>query len=269
MKLSLALLSLAILTCSTQAAAQEYELTRRHYTFFDNSLTIEVVSEIPGRLQVVRGEKGRVEVAARVPGGIPAFAMGGREYDRLRLTALGGEEADFVVVVPEDASVRVKLPNARSHAMTSMRPAGTFSWGGTATSKASAPAALPVPTRPTTAYSKDHAPRTLNIPKLNSVRTISVRFEGSTFLVAGTQWMRVSGGNPNNIEVQTGDQLQDVIITLPIGTNGFAMRLGGRLAMQVSNGEIRTYCEPLTEQDLGAGRKWYTFTPDMGRMTCR
>src|SRR5688500_12699477 len=98
MKLFLSVLAAALLLDSTHAVAQEYELTRRSYSFFDTSLTIEVVSDVPGRLQVVRGENGRVEVAARVPGGIPAFALGGRTSDRLRLTALGGESAEFVVV---------------------------------------------------------------------------------------------------------------------------------------------------------------------------
>ena len=61
----------------------------------------------------------------------------------------------------------------------------------------------------------------------------------------------------------------EAVVTLPLGTSDFGLKLGGKAAMQVVAGEIRVYCEPLTEQELGAGRRWYTFTPEMGRLTCR
>ena len=75
MKYSLAMLVAAVVFGAAPATAQEYELTRRQFPFLDNSLTIEVVADGAGRLQVVRGQRGRVEVTARVDGGIPAFTM--------------------------------------------------------------------------------------------------------------------------------------------------------------------------------------------------
>ena len=268
---SIAMLGALMLLSSTHVAAQEYELTRRQFPFFDNSLTIEVVADGAGRLQVVRGQRGRVEVAARVPGGVPAFAMGGREHDHLRLTALGGEDANFVVIVPEDAHVRVKLPDSHG-AANAMRPAGTYMWGASSDARkasAAAPMAPPAPLGPTLAYSDERAPRTIDIPRLNAVRTVSIRFEGTTFLVAGTEWMSVQPGNADHIQVETGEVVQDVIITVPADTRSLRLRLGGRLAMQVTGTEIRTYCDPVTRQDLGFGRKWITFAPDAGRMACR
>jgi hypothetical protein len=267
-----ALLVTALLFGAGAVEAQEYELTRRQFTFLDNHLTVEIVADMPGQLQIVRGEPGRIEVAARVPGGIPAFALGGREGDQLRITALGGENADFVIVIPEDASVRIKLPDRHSHQVKSLQRSGRYTWGeAAARSAAPAPGAapMPAPRGPATAYSNELTPRIVNVPKLNSVRAVSVRFEGPVFTVGGTQVMSVQHGDPSNIVVRTGDEVQDVIITVPIGTSDFSLKLGGKTAMHVVGGEIRMYCEPVTEQQLPGGRRWYTFSPEMGRMTCR
>lgn len=269
MRRSLAMLAAVILLSSTHAVAQEYELTRRRFPFFDNTLTIEVVADGAGRLQVVRGQRGSVEVAARVPGGIPAFALGGRAYNQLRLTALGGGDAEFVVIVPEDAHVRVKLPDSRG-ASPAARPADTYVWDARAAAgQATAQTAPPAPTGPALAYSHERAPRTLNVPNLNTVRTISIRFEGTTFLVAGNQWMSVDPGNPDNVEIDTGAEVQDLIVTVPLETRSFELRLGGKLAMKVFRNEIRNYCQPMTRQDLGWGRTWFTYAPEGGRLSCR
>jgi hypothetical protein len=264
-----AFLLVAVLFGAASAEAQERGLSRRQFTFFENNLTVEIVADMPGELQVIRGEPGRIEVAGRVPGGIPAFALGGREGDELRLTALGGEHADFVVVVPEDAMVRVRLPDRHSHQVKSMQRSGRYTWGDLPDRGQKSSSVMPVPAQPATAYSDVMAPRTLHITKLNAVRTVSIRFEGTSFNVAGNRYMSVQKGDPANIEVRPGDQPEDVIVTVPLGTSAFTLKLAGKTAMHVNGGEIRVYCEPLTEQDLGYGRRWYTFAPEMGRMTCR
>jgi hypothetical protein len=213
-----------------------------------------------------------IEVAARVPGGIPSFALGGRGGDRLRLSALGGEHADFVVVVPEDASVRVKLPESRGQQTSTERSGSTYQWS--APKDVAAPIAgpavvVPAPSGQTIAFSNTTAPRLLNIANINAVRSMTVRIEGNMFQVGGSEYMSVQNGNPAEVQLQTGRNPQDVFITLPLGTNNFTLRLGGRTALSVTGREIRVMCEPVIEQDLGNGRRWFTFTPEMGRLTCR
>ncbi len=268
-----ALLLAATMLGATSANAQEHELSRRQFTFLDNTLTVEIVADMPGQLQIVRGEPGRIDVAGRVPGGIPAFALGGREENQLRLTALGGRNANFVVAVPEDAMVRVKLPDRHAHQIRSMQRSGNYTWGDlrrrSDDDTPAGPRVAPAPREPATAYSDVMAPRTLHVTNLNAVRTVSVRFEGNSFTVGGNRYMSVQKGDPTNVEVRTGDQAQDLIVTVPLGTSAFALKLGGKTAMHVAGAEIRVYCEPVTEQDLGAGRRWYTFAPEMGRLTCR
>jgi hypothetical protein len=109
----------------------------------------------------------------------------------------------------------------------------------------------------------------LNVSRLNAVRTVTLRVESGRFEVGGNRYMRVVNGNSENVEVRTGDESEDVIITIPSATRDFSLKLGGRTALVVRGAEISTYCEPMTEQLLGAGRRWYTFAPEAGRLRCR
>jgi hypothetical protein len=253
------------------ASAQERGVARRLFTYLDTKVTVEVLADAPGTLQIVRGEPGQIDVAARVPGGVSAFALGGRSGDNLRLTALGGESAEFIVVVPEDVYLRVRLPNNKAAELASTRPAGTFTWAGTpaAGAEQSEPIALPMPSGPVIAHTAPRAPRVLNVSRLNAVRTITLRVQSGRFEVGGSRYMRVVNGNSENVEVRTGDESEDVIIGIPAETRDFTLKLGGRTALVVRGAEISTYCEPVTEQVLGGGRRWFTFAPEAGRLTCR
>lgn len=258
------------LLAAASAGAQERGVSRRLFTFLDNDVTVEVMADAPGTLQIVRGEPGVIEAAARVPGGFSTFALGGRDGDKLRLTAVGGERAEFIVVVPEEAYVRVRLPNHKKGSLGSTRSGGTFNWGDARISSAPAPATFNVaPSGPTMAYSGQYAPRTMSIPVLNAVRSVSVRFGTSTFQVGGDHYMSVSNGSYQSIEVRTGTEADNLIITVPAETRDFTLKLGGRTAMIVRGFEITTYCEPVTEQIMDESRRWFTFAPEMGRLRCR
>ncbi len=251
------------------AAAQERGVARRTFTFLDTDVTVEVTAPMPGTLQIVRGEPGILDVAGRVPGGMSSFALGGRDGDKLRLTAVGGEHADFIVVVPEDAYVRVRLPNRKSGALASTRQGATFTWGDAQSSaKAAAPLMMP-PSGPTVAHSAEYAPRVLAIPRLTTVRSVEVRLEASDFQVAGNHYMTVVNGSSQNVEVRTGDEPEELIVTVPAATRDFTLRLGGRTALVVRRFEVTTYCEPVTEQTFAATARRFTFTPEAGRLTCR
>lgn len=258
------------LLAATTAAAQERGVSRRMFTFLDTDVTVEVVATAPGTLQIVRGEPGVIEAAGRVPGGLSTFALGGRDGDKLRITAVGGERAEFIVVVPEDAYVRVQLPNHRSGDVASSRSGGTFNWGDAPTGSAPAPATFNTrPTGPTMAYANHDAPHQLSVPVLNAVRTVSVRFGASAFQVGGDHYMTVVNGNTQNIEVRTGTEAENLIVTVPADTREFTLKLGGRTALVVRGIEVTAYCEPMTEQVIGAYQHWFTFAPEMGRLSCR
>src|SRR5262245_10860711 len=121
-----AVAALTLLLVSALPVDAQEDVRRRSFVFLDNNLTIEVLSEDAGVLRVVRGEAGLLEVAARAPNGFASFALGGREENELRLTALGNR-AEYIVVVPEDAYVRVRLPGKPTEVLS--RPASTYTWG--------------------------------------------------------------------------------------------------------------------------------------------
>ncbi|HEX6558109.1 MAG TPA: hypothetical protein VF021_01565 [Longimicrobiales bacterium] len=268
MKHSLLMAGALSLLGALPATAQERGVSRRAFTFLSNDVTVEITSDVPGTLQIVRGQDGMIDVAARVPGGLSSFAMGGTYSDKLRLTAMGGRSAEFIVVVPEQTYVRVRLPNRKGGDVGSTRQGGTFRWGENVvrTSAAPFPAA---PTGPTVAYSAQRAPRTLSVPGLNSVRSISVRVGDPTFTIAGNHYMNVAGSRSDNVEVRTGAEVEDLVIGVPSETRDFVLRLGGRTALVVRGFDVTTSCDPVTEQTLQDGARWYTFSPEMGRLSCR
>ena len=263
---------LLMLAAATPAAAQEYGVNRRLFTFLDNEVTVEVTAQTDGTLHVVRGEPGRLEVSARVEGGMSTFALGGRDGTTLRLTAVGGDVVDFIVVVPEDTYLRVLLPNRKTGDIGATRPGGTFRWPTPDSDEYSdaAPRMLPAPNGVATAHVADVAPRILNVPRLNSARTVTVVVQSGLFEVGGTRWMSVTNGSTTNVEIRTGSTSEDLLISVPSDTRDFTLKLGGKTALVIRGPEITTYCEPVVEQLLyGGATQRFTFTPQMGRLSCR
>lgn len=259
-----------LLAAAAPAAAQEYGVNRRLFTFLDNEVTVEVTAQTEGSLHVVRGEPGRLEVSARVDGGMSTFALGGRDGTTLRLTAVGGDNASFIVVVPEDTYLRVRLPNHRNGDIGASRPGGSFSWPPPDDEYGAAPPMLPAPAGIATAHVAEEAPRVLNVPRLNTARTVTVVLQAGLFEVGGSQWMSVRNGSTTNVEIRTGSKAEDLLISVPAATRDFTLKLGGKTALVIRGPEITTYCEPVVEQVLyGGAAQRFTFTPEMGRLTCR
>jgi len=269
MKSSIILAS-ALILCAGPAAAQEWGVNRRFFTFLDNEVTVEVSAETGGRLHVIRGEQGRIEVSARVDGGMSSFALGGRDGSTLRITTVGGQTADVILVVPEDTYLRVRLPNSRSGEVASSRPSGTFEWPGPDGAESSGARMAPAPMAPATAHVSDEAPRVLDVPRLNSARRITVDIGSSYFQVAGTRWMAVRNGSTTNVEIQTGSEPEDLFISIPAHTRNFTLKLGGKTALSIRGREVSSYCEPVVELEIagGAARR-FTYTPAAGRLRCR
>jgi hypothetical protein len=274
MRYSALLAGFLVVATAVPATAQDPGVSHRAFTFLDNTLTVEVIASAPGTLQIVRGEAGIVNVAAHVAGGISTAALGGREENALRLTAVGGDKASFIVEVPEDAHVRVKLPNKKGSEIGATRPGGTFTWPspeqttnanvtGVSASK-SRPASGPL-----VAYSSSTAPIVLSIPTLTTVRTVRVRIADADFEVGGNQPMGVSRANAQYVEVATGSAPEDLVMTIPSSTRDFSLRLGGQTALVVRGTEVLAYCEPVTEQKLPGGVRWFTFSPEAGRLSCK
>jgi hypothetical protein len=82
--------------------------------------------------------------------------------------------------------------------------------------------------------------------------------------------MAVKRGSTTSVEIRTGSVSEDLVISVPAGTRDFTLKLGGKTALVVRGPEVTTYCEPVIEQILyGGAAQRFTFTPEMGRLTCR
>lgn len=262
-----ALLAAALLP--VQSTAQESEISRRTYTFLNDRLVINVLGHAPGELQLVRGEPGRVEVAARSRDGFPGFGLGGTITRELRLTAVGAEQVRFLVVIPERVRVTVRLPNGGASSVTSFAGSASYTWGETDAEQ------VELPLAPTTAgglyiaHATAWAPALVDVPDLAAVRTLAVRFEGSEFRIAASRPLAVATGRNTRIELRISGEPLDLVIYVPRSNAGFQLRSGTlRLAESIA-GRPRALCGNVMVQRPTPNQDWLTFYPRDGTIECR
>jgi hypothetical protein len=257
------------LLLSTPVVGQR-QVARRQYSYFDTNLTIDVLSEASGVLRIVRGEAGILEVAARAPKGFPAFALGGRQSDELRLTAMGAERVDFLVVVPEDTRVRVRLPDRRHLEIASSNPSATYTWGpnpppagGDGRNVATPPADGMY-----LSYYSESVPRVFSIADVAGVARLDVRFEGADFRVSTSRPVTVNSGRSDAIDFRPGQPPMNIVLTVPGDTRDFRLILGGRIGLEARGGEIKPYCEQFISTRNQAGQRAFAFIASGGRLIC-
>jgi len=270
-----------MLAIATPVAAQEHEVARRTFTFIGNDLTIEVVGQSPGRLHLVRGQPGLIEVAARTTDGIAGFGLTGDARDRLKLTAVGAQRVTYLVVVPSDLRVRVVLPEQPvAEVFGSLDQAATYSWRGAAEPPAPGPSPAPPPPDGVSparfvdeglyvSYARLRAPGTVWIPQARTLRRIAVRWEGREFRVAGDTGVGVLERGSSALELEVAG-VSELVLDIPAATRDFVLRVGDSPALVVKDGQATVLCSPVIDQTLDGGRRrWFTFTPENGRLACR
>lgn len=289
MRAALVILAAAVLLPAVPVTGQELDVSRRTYTFLDNRLDVAVLAHVPGTIQVMRGERGRIEVAARSRDGFPGFGLGGTHTRQLRLTAVGSESVQYLVVVPENVSVRVQLPSGASASLPPRQALGTWSWDGDAvatgqTAAMAAPAAtqgggtismaeeLLLSTTHSglyVAHRSAWAPGVVDIPDLASVRSVSLRFEGAEFRVAASRPLAVSPADRGHVELRVDGEPLDLVIYLPRGSAAFQLRSGNvRIAESVGD-RPRPLCGNVVIQHPTPSQVWLSFYPQGGRLDCR
>lgn len=276
--------AVAALVPDTALVAQDYEVSRQSWTFLDRRLVINVVGTAPGELQLVRGGRGRIEVAARSDFGFPGFGLGGNFTRELRLTAVGADQVQFLVVVPERVTVSIRLPDGGRASLPTRAAHGSWEWGaaaardgvtapGSRASSSPADDGLPLlPTLPGGMYllhSGRWAPSTVNVPDLRSVRTLSVRFEGSDFRVAASRPLALTVGSDPALELRLAGEPLDIVLYVPRGNASFDLRSGDTRLAQLRSGRAEALCGNVTVQRPTAVQDWLTFHPVDGRLACR
>jgi hypothetical protein len=280
------------------AAAAQEDVNRRSYNFLENHLRIDVLAEAAGSLHVVRGEHGRLEVAGRTAEGFTGSALGGRYTRELRLTAVGAESVEYLVVVPEHVTVRVHLPDGTGADLGTGVPGASWSWS-TAAAPASQPFSwsgdqyVPGPWNPWqtgpealqpdngtplqrtvsgglfVAHEARWAPALVEVPDLSAIRSLEVRFQGADFRIAGSRPMALDPGDAAHFVLHAAGEPVDLVIFVPWGTRRFALSAGGQTIAEAAAAGARALCGPVVVQHPSAVQTWLTFQPGDGRMDCR
>jgi hypothetical protein len=261
---------------SATVAAQERDVVRRSYTFLENRLSVAVLADAPGVLQIVRGERGRVEVAARASDGFAGSGLGGELTRELRLTAVGAAAVQYLVVVPERVSVRVTMPDGTVVTMASGTPAASYRWGEPAAGTGAGTGAVTEPELQRTTgsglyvvHSTPWAPATIDLPDIQAVRSISLRFGDGDFRVAASRPMSVQPGSRERMEVRVNGEPLDLVIHLPLTGSGVTVRAAGTRIAESSGGRPRALCDGVVVQAPTQHQLWLTFHPRSGRLECR
>jgi hypothetical protein len=275
MKPVLALIAAAFATLPVAAAAQELDVTRRQYTFLNSRLDVAVLAEAPGVLHLVRGQEGRLEVAARSRDGFAGFGLGGNATRELRLSAVGSESVQYMVVVPERVIVYVRLPDGQRRSLGPGQRSGTYTWSTAPVTTAMPPVMPAVPEVDLAAggvyvaHRAVWAPEVINVPELAAIRTLSIRFEGSEFRVGASRPLVVQPGSRSHMDVRVDGDPLDLVIYVPRGRAPFALRSGGVTLATLSADRAETQCRNVVIHNPVAEQTWFTFYPQAGRLDCR
>jgi hypothetical protein len=293
MKLILSILAFAAVLPG--AAQAQRDVTRRAYTFLEDRLVVAVHAEAPGELQVVRGQRGRVEVAARSRDGFAGFGLSGDFTRRLRLTAVGSDAVQYLVVVPEHVAVTVELPRGGSADVPARDGIATYRWGDSygdlahrdspdtqgrddrAHADSGDPGDGDYPLSATTAGglyvvhsgSRGRVPSLVDVPELASVRSIAVRIEGSEFRVAASRPLSLRQGDEGHMVIRIDGEPLDLVLFVPRGSSGLQLRSGDRRIADVTGGRPQAYCGSTVVQQPTPGQYWLTVFPSGGTMECR
>ncbi|HUG39679.1 MAG TPA: hypothetical protein VMM12_04305 [Longimicrobiales bacterium] len=265
-------LALLALTAAAPVAGQEWLVHRDRFRYIGTRLTIEVIADAPGTLQILRGQDGWLGVAGRVPAG---FAAAGLSDDHhLTLSAAGAGPVNYMVTVPRGVWVVVLLPDrSRTEAVGGHTRLRTFEWLEAAAEYADVADATILPGEDVgaglfTTYAAALAPASVGVPDLRAVRTLTVRTGATRFRIATTRPLSLEPGSPAYFEIRPVGDPMDIVIEIPEGTPAFGLTAAGIPALTVQGAEILPQCGPHTRQWLSEGRQWVTFTPVEGRLEC-
>ncbi|MEO5511155.1 MAG: hypothetical protein ABIS27_11055 [Longimicrobiales bacterium] len=259
-----ALLALLLAT-SAPVHGQEYAVSRQTFSFYADNLDIDVVAKGAGRLQILRGPLGRVDVAAHSRDGVAGFGLTDAP-SVLRLAALGGEGASYIVVVPDLTNIRVKLPGRRGWQHADRYGSPTFKWD----SVPDAPdvdESMPRPTmdgRYFVATTRMDAPERVRLLNGAHIRSVELRLEGTEFRIAASRAFQPRTGSASLIDIDAGSEDVDLVIQVPAYTRRFELQLGSERLAAVADGKLSDLCRPSIQQVSPAGFKRVTYRPALG-----
>jgi hypothetical protein len=258
---SLPILAAAALLSGAQAASAQQDVMRDVYRFQGSALEVSVATETAGRIQLIRGQRSRVEVAGRAPDGFTSAALGGAGIRRLTLSALASGPVDFIVSVPEDVRVRVVWQGSnRSELFGPLAHSATFSWDRLVERPS-------IETFGSSAHARSSVATAAGIPRVIDIRSahrldrLSVHVGEPAFAFSGAQ--RDAARRAGDVMILDATTNSDLAIDVPAGQS-MTLRLDGVDAIVIDGSGVRVLCESVLSQSLRDGRQWLTLTPVPG-----
>ncbi len=262
----LAILGLLI---AAPGSGQEWQVARDRFPFAGSRLTIQVEADAGGTLRIIRGGPGAVRVASRAEQGFTAAGLA--ENEELTLTAAGAGPVDYMVSVPENVWVDVRLPgHTFAESVAGSTRSRTFRWTRPSARPTAPVWVPPSPGDPAlyTTYTRALAPRVILLPALANIRSLGVRIQEGPFRVQTGRPLSVERGDDDRLEIHSDQPPMDIVITVPDGTREFRLDVGEFTAVAITDGALAVHCSPVTDQRLSDGRRWLTFTPEDGALSC-
>lgn len=254
--------AILLLAHAAPAAAQR-DVMRDSYRFQGSALEVEVATDVPGRLRMMRGQRSRIEVSGRAPDGFTSAALGGVGVRRLSLTSMGGEQVDFVVIVPEDVRVRVKwVGSNRSELFGPLTDNAVFRWEspiGRPGFETVRPADVPRVRPPANPPATVATPEWIDVVDAHLLDRVTIRLGAAPFEVEGAT---ESDRNASAMTVH-GEIGGHVVIHVP-EQDEITVALDGATALVVDRSGAHAVCDAITDQTLADGTRWFTFSPAAG-----
>lgn len=246
------------LALAAPARAQD-DVMRDVYRFQGSALEVDVSTDLPGRLRMVRGQRSRIEVSGRAPDGFTSAALGGTGVRRLALTSMGGERVDFVVVVPEDVRVRVNwLGSNRSELFGPLSDHAVYDWD----SPIGRPAFETIRPEgtPAAGIRRVATPSLIDIADPQRVERLTIRvgsdpfdIDGAARLEPGADAIVVRPGRSGALTIRVPEDAETTIA------------LDGRTALIIDGSGVHPACDAITAQTLPDGSRWFTLSPASGQ----
>lgn len=247
-------------------SGQEYAVSRRAFTFFDTRLDIEVAATSAGQLQILRGESGRIDVAAHAAEGLASFALATEMSPTLSLTAAGAKQSEYIVSVPERVTVRVKLPGRSGWSSAEPFGVSRFRWD-------SVPEPTPIDystPRPTVedryfvVGSSAAAPGRVRMFGKAHLRVVEVRMEGIEFQLWSSRPLTNQPGAKELVDVDAGREDVDLVIQVPSFSRQFELRLENEVMLTIEGGKLIERCGPGVKQKAANGSVRLKYRPSAG-----
>jgi hypothetical protein len=115
-------------TASAQPAAPAPELVQRSFVYLGHDLRVTILGEAAGTIRVMRGEAGRLDLNGRVVGGLVTTGLEDGSPSELTLASGGASRVDWVLVVPRDVRLSLRLRGQPAATLGTLAPAATWNW---------------------------------------------------------------------------------------------------------------------------------------------